>query len=84
MRMSLISNVVDENDYHYARRGTMTTLPMWVLGRGANDHDGCVAMRLTGRAGEGHMWVGGSTPQTPKAPAPPPRALKGSRRRAGY
>jgi hypothetical protein len=84
MRMILISNVVDENDYHYARRGTMPTLAVWVLGRRTNDHDGCVAMRLTGRAGEGHMWVGGSTPQTSKPSAPPPRALKGPRRRAGY
>ena len=84
MRMSLISNVVDENDYHYAGRGTMTTLPMWLLGRRTNDHVASVAIRQAGRAGEGDMWVGGSTPQTPKAPAPPPRALKGPRRRAGY
>jgi hypothetical protein len=81
MRMILISNVVDENDYHYARRGTMTTLPMWVLGRGANDHVASVAIRLTGRAGEGLMWVGGSTPQTSKPSAPPPRALKAPRSR---
>ena len=84
MRMSLICNVVDENDYHYARRGTMTLLPVWSIGRGLITMLAVWSMRLTGRAGEGHMRVGGSTPQTPKASAPPPRALKAPRRRAGY
>jgi hypothetical protein len=84
MRMILICNVVDENDYHYARRGTMPTLIVGSIGRGLITMMPVWSMRLTGRAGEGHMWVGGSTPQTPKASAPPPRALKGSRRRAGY
>jgi hypothetical protein len=84
MRMSLICNVVDENDYHYARRGTMPTLVVGSIGRGLITTLAMWSMRLTGRAGESHMWVGGSTSQTAKAPAPPPRALKAPRRRAGY
>lgn len=40
--------------------------------------------RVSGRAGEGHIGVGGLISHTPKAYAPPPRALKGPRRRAGY
>ena len=72
MRMSLITIEVDENDYHYAGHGTMTTMPMWLLGCGlitmlAVWVCGGLAMRVREHRG----WVGVIS-QIGKASAPPP------------
>ena len=39
--MRLINIEADENDYHYAGRGTMTTMPMWVFGELASGQRAC-------------------------------------------
>ena len=84
MRMSLITNEVDENDYHYAGRGLITTLAVRSIGRGLITTLAVWSMWRTGRAGEVDMWVGGSISAPAKYTAPPPSPLKAPRRRAGY